>query len=85
MIRENYLIWEASEGAGDLKGDVKARDPQNNERYYSVYQAVLRYNGAWWYYGAHTVEDPTIHGCSSIDEGMRQAEAAFRDRYKNDL
>jgi len=74
------LVWRDAKMVISQPGDKKADDPNFMHIFYSVYRGVEE--GTFFWYRSKLSGMPNVAVCSSIEDGVKQAEKDFKERYE---
>ena len=74
------LEWQQTFGLIARMGDMTAKIPGYSPSYYSVYQGV-ELTKFYWYH-EHGQFKPIVTECLSIEDGMKQVEAHYKEYYE---
>jgi len=74
------LKWKPTQGLIARVGDMTAADPYSDLMFYSVYQGIELTTFFW--YRTLPGEEVRATKCSSIKDGIKQAEVDFKERHK---
>ena len=74
------LKWKSSIGISAHAGDMMAHISGMRTHFYSVYQGIQLDKFYWFLECGQFKAD--VHECSSIEDGMKQAETHYREKHK---
>ena len=75
------LKWKSASGISAKVSDRMARVPGHHPSYYSVYQGTADLSKFYWYNECGKFQ-ADVHDCSSIEDGIKQAEIHYKEKYK---